>query len=67
MEEVIVSLYHGMVWVGRDLTDHLVAPCGYGQGPLPPDQVAQSPVQPGLEHCQGGGKLPVAPVFSLPR
>jgi len=25
------------------------------QGHLPPDQVAESPVQPGLEHCQGGG------------
>jgi len=43
-----------MVWVGKDLKDHLVpSPC-HGQGPLPPDQVAQSPVQPGLEHCQGG-------------
>jgi len=42
--------------VGRDLTDHLIPnPCR-GQGrPLPPDQVAQSPVQPGLEHLQGWG------------
>jgi len=26
-----------------------------GQGHLPLDQVAQSPIQPGLEHCQGEG------------
>jgi len=38
-----------MVWVGSDLEDCLVpAPCP-GQGHLPPDQGAQSPVQPGLE------------------
>ena len=44
----------GMVWVGRDLKDHLVpTPC-HGQGHLPPDQVAQSPSKPGLEHFQGG-------------
>jgi len=30
------------------------APC-HGQGHLPLDQVAQSPMQPGLEHFQGGG------------
>jgi len=37
-----------MVWIGRNLRDHLVTT-------TPPlDQVAQSPVQPGLEHCQGG-------------
>jgi len=29
-------------------------PC-HGQGHLPLEQVAQSPIQPGLEHCQGGG------------
>ena len=29
-------------------------PC-HEQGHLPPAQGAQSPVQPGLEHCQGGG------------
>jgi len=38
-----------MVWVGRDLKDHLVPT------PLPLDQVAHSPIQPGLEHFQGGG------------
>jgi len=29
-------------------------PC-HGQGPLPPAQGAPSPVEPGLEPCQGGG------------
>jgi len=29
-------------------------PC-HEQGHLPPDQVAQSSIQPGLEHCQRGG------------
>jgi len=44
-----------MVWVGRHLKAHLVpTPC-HEQGHLPPDQVAQSSIQPGLEHCQGGG------------
>jgi len=28
---------------------------GYGQGHLPLDQVAHSPIQPGLECFQGGG------------
>jgi len=27
----------------------------HGQGHLPPAQLAQSSIQPGLEHCQGGG------------
>jgi len=44
-----------MVWVGRDLKDHLVPPPLPWQGYLPLDQVVQSPIQPGLEHCQGGG------------
>ena len=36
-----------MVWVRRDLKDHLVpTPC-HGQGHLPLDQLAQSPIQPG--------------------
>ena len=46
---------HRMVWVGRDLIDHLVpTPC-HGQRHLPLDQVAQSLIQPGLEHSQGEG------------
>ena len=46
---------HRMVWVGKDLKDHLVPPPCHGQGHLPLAQVAQSPVQPGLEPFQGGG------------
>jgi len=39
-----------MVWVGRDLQrSSSPTPC-HGQGHLPLDQVAQSPIQPGLEH-----------------
>ena len=52
---LIESQNHRVVRIGRVLTDHLVpTPC-HGQGHLPPDQVAQSPVQPGLEHFQGAG------------
>jgi len=44
-----------VVWVGKDFIDDVVPnPCR-GQGHFSPDQVAQSPIQPGLEHCQGGG------------
>jgi len=44
-----------MVWVGRDLKDHLVpTPLTGGQGHLQLDQVGQSPIQTGLEHIQGG-------------
>ena len=44
-----------MVWVGRDLQDHVVpTPC-CRQGHLPLDQVAHSPVQSGLECFQGRG------------
>ena len=43
-----------MVWVGRELKDLLVpTPC-HGQGHLPLDQAAESPVQPGLEHFREG-------------
>ena len=52
----LLSQNHRMVWVGRDLKDHLIpAPC-HEQGHLPLHQVAQSPIQPGLGHCQGGGR-----------
>jgi len=44
-----------MVWVGRDLIDHLVPTPLHGEGHLPLDQVAQSPVQPGLEPFQAWG------------
>ena len=46
---------HRMVWVGRDLKIISLQPPCHGQGHLSPDLVAQSPIQPGLEHCQGGG------------
>ena len=36
-----LSWNHRLFWVGRDPVDHV-------------DQAAQSPVQPGLEHFQGG-------------
>jgi len=39
----------------RDLKDHLVPTPSCRQGHLPLDQVAQSPIQPGLEGFQGGG------------
>ena len=44
-------------WFGLEGTLKLMwfqPPC-HEQGHLPPAQVAQSSVQPGLEHCQGGG------------
>ena len=44
-----------MVWVGKDLKAHPVSTPCHGQGHLPPDQVAPSPVQPSPEHCQGWG------------
>jgi len=43
-----------MVWIGRDLVGHLVPTPLPWQGHLPPDQGAESPVQPGLDYCQGG-------------
>ena len=44
-------------WFGLEGTLELIwfpPPC-HEQGHLPPDQVAQSSIQPGLEPCQGGG------------
>jgi len=38
-----------MVWVGKDLKDHLVPTSHHEQEHLPLDQVAQSSIQPGLE------------------
>lgn len=32
-----------------------IRPPRHGQGHLPPHQAAQSPVQPGFEHCRGWG------------
>ena len=49
------SQYHRMVWVRRDLQDHLIPKACYRQGHLPLDLVAQSPIQPGHECFQRGG------------
>ena len=46
-----------LAWFGLEGTLKIIwfqPPC-HEQGNLPPDQVAQSSIQPGLEHCQGGG------------
>jgi len=44
-----------MAWVEKDHNDHRVpTPC-YVQGSQPPDQAAQSHIQPGLECLQGWG------------
>ena len=59
-------------WVGLEgsFKSHLVQPSYRDQGHLQPDQLAQSPIQPGLEYSQGGGShsfsgQPV-PVFHCP-
>jgi len=47
-----------MAWVGRDLKDHESPTPLSGQGHQPPhllDQVAQGPIQPGLEPLPGQG------------
>ena len=44
-----------MAWDGCDLKYHLIAAPCCGQGCYPPDQAAQGPIQPGLEHLQEQG------------
>ena len=45
-----------MAWIEKDHNDHLVFnPSCYVQGHQPPDQAAQSHIQPGLECLQGWG------------
>ena len=52
---VIESQNYRMVWVERDLCDHLVpTPC-YRQGHLPLGQGAQNPIQPALACFKEGG------------
>jgi len=47
--------FHRMAWVEKDHNDHPVStPCCV-QGHQPPDQSAQSHIQPGLECPQGWG------------
>ena len=68
-----ISVYHRTIeWFGLEGTfkDHLVqSPCNE-QGHLQLDQVAQSPVQPGLECSQGWGIYHLSgqpvPVFHHP-
>jgi len=42
------SQNHRMAWVEKDRSDHLVSTPCYVQGRQPPDQAAQSHIQPGL-------------------
>ena len=44
-----------MILVGGGLKNHLAPTLLCERGHLPLDQVAQSPIQPGLEHFQGAG------------
>jgi len=44
-----------MAWVEKDHNDHLVSTPRGVQGHQPPDQAAQSHIQPGLECLQGWG------------
>ena len=52
------SQNHGIIeWFGLDETLKITSfqpPC-HGQEHLPLDQVAERPIEPGPEHCQGGG------------
>uniref|UniRef100_A0A8C3PLQ6 Uncharacterized protein n=1 Tax=Calidris pygmaea TaxID=425635 RepID=A0A8C3PLQ6_9CHAR len=58
IEIVEFQLVHRIIeWFGLEGTLKIIefqTPC-HGQGHLPLDQVAQSPIQPGLEHLQGWG------------
>ena len=44
-----MSQNHSVVWVGRELKDHLVPTPLPWAGTLPLDQAAQSPIRPGLD------------------
>jgi len=51
------SNHRTIEWIGLEGTLKIIwfqSPC-HGQGHLPLDQGAQSSIQPGLEHFQGGG------------
>ena len=49
------SWNHRMAWVEKDHNDHPVSTPCYVQGHQPPNQAAQSHIQPGLECLQGWG------------
>jgi len=55
LQNVDLSQNHRMIWIGRHLIDDLIPTLCHGQGHLPLEQAAQSPIRPGLEHCRGGG------------
>ena len=48
------SQNHRMAWVEKDHSDHPVSTPCYVQGRQPPDQAAQSHIQPGLECSRDG-------------
>ena len=53
-----LSYNHRIIeWFGLEGTLKItwIQPPCHEQGHLPLDQVAQSPIQPGLQHFQGGG------------
>uniref|UniRef100_A0A8C9NUI4 ADAM metallopeptidase with thrombospondin type 1 motif 14 n=1 Tax=Serinus canaria TaxID=9135 RepID=A0A8C9NUI4_SERCA len=52
-EERKIKWDHGIVWAGRDLKTHCFSTSCHGQPHLPLSQVAPSPIQPALGHCQG--------------
>ena len=52
---IIQSWNHRMAWVEKDHSDHLISTPCYVQGRQPPDQAAQSHIQPSLECLQGWG------------
>jgi len=43
-----------MIWVGRDLKHHVVPTPVWWTGPPSTKPGCSKPIQPGLEHCQGG-------------
>jgi len=56
---LLLSQNHRMALVEKDLKDHECPTPHHRQGHQPPylvpDQAAQGPIQPGLEHLQGWG------------
>jgi len=46
---------HRTAWVEKDHNNHQFQPPCCVQGRQPPDQTAQSHIQPGLEHLEGWG------------
>jgi len=56
-KRILAKSHRIIEWFGQEGTLKIIwfqSPC-HERGHLPPDQVAQSSIQPRLEHCQGGG------------